>query len=163
MHLKPRNFEYVIRQAEICITRKYISSIFQKKLSLKEERREVAEKIIQEAGQIEALLAPALLSRNSPSDASNSKATEDASKAISALAEVIKCDSEIITLELINFIKKYPDVSQDQLTYLLSLRGDFGRLEARQRVTDLLSSSSKDEVARSTIFSLIIVPSSIFS
>ncbi|XP_057373796.1 exocyst complex component 3-like [Daphnia carinata] len=161
MHLKPRNFEYVIRQAEICITRKYITSIFQKKLSLKEERREVAEKIIQEAGQIEALLAPALLNRNSPSDAS--KATEDASKAISALAEVIKCDSEIITLELINFIKKYPDVSQDQLTYLLSLRGDFGRLEARQRVTDLLSSSSKGEVARSTIFSLIIVPSSIFS
>lgn len=161
MHLKPRNFEYVICQAEICITRKYITSIFQKKLSLKEERREVAEKIIQEAGQIEALLAPAFLSRNSPSDAS--KATEDASKAISALAEVIKCDSEIITLELINFIKKYPDISQDQLTCLLSLRGDFGRLEARQRVTDLLSSSSKDEVARSTIFSLIVVPSSIFS
>nr|SVE73459.1 EOG090X03GO [Daphnia atkinsoni] len=161
MHLKPRNFEYVIHQAEICITRKYITSIFQKKLSLKEERREVAEKIIQEAGQIEALLAPAFLSRNSPSDAS--KATEDASKAISALAEVIKCDSEIITLELINFIKKYPDISQDQLTCLLSLRGDFGRLEARQRVTDLLSSSSKDEAARSTIFSLIVVPSSIFS
>nr|CAG4639889.1 EOG090X03GO [Daphnia pulex]SVE84774.1 EOG090X03GO [Daphnia pulex] len=161
MHLRPRNFEYVIRQAEICITRKYITSIFQKKLSLKDERREVAEKIIQEAGQIEALLAPASLSRAFSSDAP--KVTEDAAKAISALAEVIKCDSEIITLELINFIKKYPDVSQDQLTCLLSLRGDFGRIEARQRVADLLSSGSKDESARSTIFSLITVPSSIFS
>jgi exocyst complex component 3 len=161
MHLRPRNFEYVIRQAEICITRKYITSIFQKKLSLKDERREVADKIIQEAGQIEALLAPASLSRAFSSDAP--KVTEDAAKAISALAEVIKCDSEIITLELINFIKKYPDVSQDQLTCLLSLRGDFGRIEARQRVADLLSSGSKDESARSTIFSLITVPSSIFS
>nr|SVE76290.1 EOG090X03GO [Daphnia longispina] len=161
MHLKPRNFEYVIRQAEICITRKYITSIFQKKLSLKDERREVAEKIIQEAGQIEALLAPASLNRDLSTDAP--KVTEDTAKAISALAEVIKCDSEIITLELINFLKKYPDVTQDQLLCLLSLRGDFGRLEARQRVADLLSSSSKEESARTTIFSMIVVPSSIFS
>jgi hypothetical protein len=161
MHLKPRNFKYVIRQAEICITRKYITSIFQKKLSLKDERREVAEKIIQEAGQIEALLAPASLNRDLSTDAP--KDTEDTAKAISALAEVIKCDSEIITLELINFLKKYPDVTQDQLICLLSLRGDFGRLEARQRVADLLSSSSKEESARTTIFSMIVVPSSIFS
>lgn len=161
MHLKPRNFKYVIRQAEICITRKYITSIFQKKLSLKDERREVAEKIIQEAGQIEALLAPASLNRDLLTDAP--KDTEDTAKAISALAEVIKCDSEIITLELINFLKKYPDVTQDQLICLLSLRGDFGRLEARQRVADLLSSSSKEESARTTIFSMIVVPSSIFS
>nr|CAH0107998.1 unnamed protein product [Daphnia galeata] len=161
IHLKPRNFKYVIRQAEICITRKYITSIFQKKLSLKDERREVAEKIIQEAGQIEALLAPASLNRDLLTDAP--KDTEDTAKAISALAEVIKCDSEIITLELINFLKKYPDVTQDQLICLLSLRGDFGRLEARQRVADLLSSSSKEESARTTIFSMIVVPSSIFS
>ncbi len=159
MHLRPRNFEYVIQQAEICITRKYITSIFQKKISLKDERRDVAEKIIREAGQIEALLAPVSLGRTHPSDVA-----EDApQKAISALAEVVKCDSEIITLELINFLKKYPDVTQDQLTCLLSLRGDFGRLEARQRVVELLSSSSKEESTRTTIFSQIPVPSSIFS
>lgn len=162
MHLRPQNFEFVIRQAETCITRKYITSIFQKKISLKDERRDVAEKIIQEAGQIEALLAPALPSRSLGS--APIRLTEDApQKAISALAEVVKCDSEIITLELINFIKKYPDVTQDQLACLLTLRGDFGRLEARQRVADLLSSGSKNENTKTTIFSLIPVPSSFFS
>lgn len=136
--------------------------MFQKKMSLKEERRDVAEKIIQEAGQIEALLAPAFLSNSFPTN--SRRAAEDAPpKAISALAEVVKCDSEIITLELINFIKKYPDVTQDQLVGILTLRGDFGRLEARQRVADLLSSSSKNENTKTTIFSLISVPSSIFS
>lgn len=161
MHLRPRNFEYVIQQAEVCITRKYITSIFQKKLSLKDERRDVAEKIIKESGQIEALLAPVSFNRTLPSDVTK---TDDApQKAISALAEVVKCDSEIITLELINFIKKYPDVTQDQLTCLLALRGDFGRLEVRQRVAELLSSSSKEESSRTTIFSQIPVPSSIFS
>ena len=117
--------------------------------------------MIQEAGQIESLFAPAL---SDPSLVSNHSLNEDGPpKAISALAEVVKCDSEIITLELINFIKKYPDVSQDQLACVLTLRGDIKRSEALERAKDLLSSSSKNENSTKTIFSGIQVSSSIFS
>nr|CAG4649196.1 EOG090X03GO [Scapholeberis mucronata]SVE93521.1 EOG090X03GO [Scapholeberis mucronata] len=163
MHLRPENFQFVIHQAEVCISRKYITSIFQKKISLKDERRDVADKIIREAGQIESLLAPALLNRSTLSSDDDESIENAPQKAISALAEVIKCDSEMITLELINFIKKYPDVSQDQLTCLLTLRGDFSRAEARQRVSELLTSCSKEEISKTTIFSVIPVSSSMFS
>nr|CAG4646133.1 EOG090X03GO [Macrothrix elegans] len=156
MHLRPRNFDYVIREAELWIARKYISSVFQKKMVLKEERREAAKKMIREAGQIAALFAPA-----SPSLAS-SRAIEDApQEAISSLAEVVKSDLEMVSLELHSFIKKYPDVTQDQLVCLLSLRGDMGRLDARQMAVDLLSGKEKED-RKNTIFSQVPVASSIF-
>ncbi len=79
-----------------------------------EERRDAAEKMIREAGQIATLLAPA-----SPSLAA-SRVIEDApQEAISALAEVLKSDLEMVSLGLHGFIKKYPDMSQEQLVCLL--------------------------------------------
>lgn len=159
MHLKPKNFDYVIREAELCITRKYVSSVFQKKMSLKseEERREAAEKMIREAGQIADLLAPA-----SPSLATSRVLQDAPQEAISALAEVIKSDMEMLPLELHGFIKNYPDISQDQLVCLLYLRGDIGRLELRQMAADLLSDCVKDKVHKTTIFTQIPVSASIF-
>ena len=160
MHLRPRNFDYVIREAELMIARKYISAIFQKKITFKmhEERREAAEKMIREAGQIAALLAPA-----SPSLAT-SRSIEDApQEAIMALAEVVKSDLEMLSLEVHGLLKKYPDLSLDQLVCLLSLRGDVGRLEVRQMAADLLSDSIKEKSLKTTILSQVQVSASIFS
>lgn len=158
MHLRPRNFDYVIREAELWITRKYVSSVFLKRISFKneEERRIAADKMIREAGQIAALLAPA-----SPSLAA-SRVIEDApQEAITALAEVIKSDLEMVSLELHTFLKKYPDVTHEHLVCLLYLRGDIGRLDIRQMATDLLSDPTKDK-SHKTIFSQIPFTVSIF-
>ena len=157
MHLKPQNLEYIIQRAEVRIARKYITSIFQKTLSLKDkERRDVAEKIIKEARQIETVLSSVSLNSTLPSGGNDSPL-----KAILALAEVVKCDSVLVTLELIKFIKKYPDVTRDQVTCLLRFRGDF----SRQRACDMLKRMSTfltDETTVTSIFSQIPVPRSIF-
>lgn len=160
MHLIPRNFDYVIREAELCIARKYTGSMFQKKMSLKtnEERREAGEKMLREAGQIAALLAPA------SSSLATARAMEDApQEAISAIAEVIRSDLEMVSLELHGFIKKYPDLNQEQLVCLLSLRGDIDRRDGREMATSLLSESSQHKTSKVTIFSQIPVSASIFS
>ena len=45
-------------------------------------------------------------------------------KAIEALAEVLNCDNEMLALDIGNLVKKYPDVSHDQLLCLLTMRND---------------------------------------
>lgn len=159
MHLMPKNFDYVIREAELCIARKYTSSMFQKKMTLKnEERREAAEKMLREAGQIASLLAPA------SSSLATARAVEDApQEAIAAIAEVIKSDLEMVSLELHGFLKKYPDLNQEQLLCLLSLRGDIPRAEMREMTQSLLSENSLQKTLKTTIFSQIPVSTSIFS
>nr|CAG4640730.1 EOG090X03GO [Eulimnadia texana] len=89
VHLRPRNFDYIIREAELWITRKYISAILQKKITFKtpEERRQAAEKMIQEAGQIATLL------NNSPQEA------------IMSVAEVLKIsDPEFLVWRCLAFL-----------------------------------------------------------
>lgn len=154
MHLKPTNFDYVIREAELWIAKKYLSSVFQKRIVFKEERREAAKKMIREAGQIATLFAP----RNR-----ESRPIEDApQEAISSLAEVVKSDLEMVSLELHGFIKKYPDVTQDQLVCLLTLRGDMSRVDARTMAADLLSDCAKVTNRKLTIFSQVTVSTSLF-
>ena len=45
-------------------------------------------------------------------------------KAIEALAEVLGCDKEMLALDIGTLVKKYPDVSHDQLLCLLYMRND---------------------------------------
>ena len=158
-HLKPENFNYVIREAELCIARKYISAIFQRKLSFKtaEERRDAAEKMSREAEQIAELFLP-----GSPSSSLDNKSAAIAKDAIISLAEIIKSDLEMVSLELHGLVKKYPDFSQDQLVCLLSLRGDVGRLDLKQMASDLLADCTKDKTSQTTIFSQIPVSVTIF-
>ena len=157
-HLKPPNFNYVIREAELCIARKYISAIFQRKLSFKtaEERRDAAEKMCREAEQIAELFLPA-----SPSFGST-KSAAIARDAIISLAEVVKSDLEMVSLELHGLMKKYPDFTQDQLGCLLSLRGDVGRMDLKQMASDLLADCTKEKTTQTTIFSQIPVSLAIF-
>ena len=169
-HLRPGNFEYVIGEAEKWIARKYITAIFQKKITFKtvEERREAAEKMVREAGHIAALLAPAQLavaSSASPASSASGTVVVAPHEAIVALAEVVKSDLEILSLEIHGLLKKYPDLTQDQLVCLLSLRGDVGRLDTRQMAADLLADGTNNREAnsRQTILSQVHVNTSIFA
>ena len=119
-------------------------------LKAAEERREAAEKMTREARQIAALFSPATASFSSP------KTLAVAENAIISLAELVKSDLEMLSLEFHTLIKKYPDFTQDQLVCLLSLRGDVGWV--KQTVTDLFADCVRDQISQpqSTIFSQII-------
>ena len=44
--------------------------------------------------------------------------------AIEALAEVLKCDEEMLALDIGTLVKKYPDFNHEHLLCLLNMRGD---------------------------------------
>jgi len=128
-HLKPKNLEYIILEAEDIIVRRYIMAILQKKLNFKtyEERRSAADKMTNEVDQLKSFfmrVAPLVTrDKDSPFDA------------VIKLSEVLKSeDSEILSLDLHTLVKMYPDITEDQMTRLLSLRGDLSRSEIREKV-----------------------------
>ncbi|CAI6358201.1 unnamed protein product [Macrosiphum euphorbiae] len=128
-HLKPKNLEYIILEAEDIIVRRYIMAILQKKLNFKtyEERRSAADKMTNEVDQLKSFfmrVAPLVTrDKDSPFDA------------VVKLSEVLKSeDSEILSLDLHTLVKMYPDITEDQMTRLLSLRGDLSRSEIREKV-----------------------------
>ena len=80
-----------------------------------EQRIEVSKKVAKEAQQLQNFffkVAGDMASFDSPF------------QAIEALAAVLKCDDEMLALEVPVLVKRYPDVSHDQLLCLLNMRGD---------------------------------------
>eukprot|EP00096_Caligus_rogercresseyi_P011855 TRINITY_DN480_c0_g1_i1.p1 TRINITY_DN480_c0_g1~~TRINITY_DN480_c0_g1_i1.p1 ORF type:complete len:718 (-),score=192.62 TRINITY_DN480_c0_g1_i1:66-2219(-) len=130
--LKDKNFERVMSKAQDRFAVEYITSMFQPSLlgflkgtfSPDEnfDRRGAADKIIEEAKKAKDLfnkVAEDIANYDSPFDA------------LALLAEVFKCDAELLSLELGTFVKKYPDVTFEQLYCLLHLRGDLSKTDAR--------------------------------
>lgn len=128
-HLKPKNLEYIILEAEDIIVRRYIMAMLQKKMNFKtyEERRSAADKILNEVDQLQSFfirVAP-LVTRKKDSPF----------KAVVKLAEILKTgDSEILSLDLHTLVSEYPDITEDQMTRLLALRGDLSKSEIREKV-----------------------------
>lgn len=136
IHLKPKNYEYIILEAEDIIVRRYIMAILQKKLSFKtyDDRRSAAHRMTIEADQFKSFfmrMAPLVTcDRDSPFDS------------VVKLSEVLKSeDSEILSLDLHTLVNMYPDITEDQMSRLLSLRGDLSRSEIREKVQYALQSN----------------------
>uniref|UniRef100_A0A1B6F7T9 Exocyst complex component 3 n=1 Tax=Cuerna arida TaxID=1464854 RepID=A0A1B6F7T9_9HEMI len=136
-HLRVKNFESVISEAENLVARRYISAMLQKKVIFKtyEERRAAGNKILKEVNQIKTLfckIAPKLANR-----------VDSPLETIKSLAEVLKSeDLEILSLDLHSLVDKYPDITEDQLSRLLSLRGDLSRSEIREKLSYIFQDSS---------------------
>lgn len=123
-YLRPRNFEMITTMAQERVARRYIYSLLQpsanvlrKRVSFEtsEQRVDVAKKVSNEAKQLQRFFHKVggdMADFDSPF------------KAIEALAEVIGCDDEMLALDIGTLVKKYPDVSHDQLLCLLNMRGD---------------------------------------
>ncbi|XP_046676471.1 exocyst complex component 3-like isoform X1 [Homalodisca vitripennis] len=136
-HLRVKNFESVISEAENLVARRYISAMLQKKVTFKtyEERRAAGNKILKEVNQIKTLfckIAPKLENR-----------VDSPLETIKSLAEVLKSeDLEILSLDLHSLVDKYPDITEDQLSRLLSLRGDLSRSDIREKLSYIFQDSS---------------------
>lgn len=123
-YLRPKNFEMVTQLAQDRVAKRYITSLLQpsanvlrKRVAFEnaDQRTSVAKKVAGEAKQLQRFfhkVAGDLADFDSPF------------KAIEALAEVLGCDDEMLALDIGTLVKKYPDVSQDQLLCLLTMRGD---------------------------------------
>ncbi|KAE8751434.1 hypothetical protein FOCC_FOCC001681 [Frankliniella occidentalis] len=151
VHLCEKNFELVIIEAQNSVARKYLTALLQRKLSLKEleQRRKLAKKVSDEADRLKALfrrVAPKVQSEDSPLDA------------LKILVEVIRSeDAEMLSLDLITVIEKYPDITEDHLSRFLSLRGDITRQDIKEKLADVMKNDSQSRKKRLTS------PPSIFS
>lgn len=155
-HLSPKNFDYIIKEAQTSIAKHYISALLQRKISLKtyDECLVCTSKIITEADKLKnffAKIAPNV-EFDSPFEI------------IKRLAEVLRCeDAEILSLDIHSLVEKYPDISDDQLVRLLSLRGDIPRSEAKEKVLYILEAQRNRRALQSnpnSIFRQIVIQDS---
>ncbi|XP_053612364.1 exocyst complex component 3 [Plodia interpunctella] len=127
-HLREKNFEYVINEAQNLVYKKYITAMLSKRIVFKtvEEAQQASTKIVKEANQIRSFfkkIAPDGVNVDWPFEV------------ISMLAEVIRCqDIEMLSLDLHGVVAKCPDMTEEQLARLLALRGDVSRAHVRDSV-----------------------------
>lgn len=160
-HLSPKNFEYVIMEAQNLIAKRYISAMLQRKISFKtyDECLTCTSKIIMEADKLKNFftrIAPKVGNYNSPFEI------------IKRLAEVLRCeDSEILSLDLHSLVEKYPDITEDYLVRLLSLRGDIPRGEAKEKVSYIMEAQrnrkTPQTIMTNSIFKQIVIQDSFLS
>ncbi|KAL1139339.1 hypothetical protein AAG570_006325 [Ranatra chinensis] len=142
VHLRARNFEYVILEAENLVTRRYVGALLQKKMCLRtnEERRAAGDKMLKEVEQLKGLFG-----RIAPQVGGSPL------QAIASLADVLRGeDPEILSLDLHALVGKYPDIREDQLVRFLALRGDVSKSEVRDLVTYTLNNSKMGQTTTFT-------------
>uniref|UniRef100_U3IRB3 Exocyst complex component 3 n=1 Tax=Anas platyrhynchos platyrhynchos TaxID=8840 RepID=U3IRB3_ANAPP len=131
----------------------YIRAIMLKRISFKnaEERKEGAEKMIKEAEQFRFLFKKIA--------AGSGEDTEGLCDIIEAIAEVIKLtDPSLLYLEVSTLVSKYPDIRDDHIAALLTVRGDASR-DMKQTIIETLDQGpSQPNPNYVPIFKEITVP-----
>ncbi|TRY62619.1 hypothetical protein TCAL_00416 [Tigriopus californicus] len=129
-YLKTKNFESVITLAQDRVARRYITSMLQNNILRRKvtfetsrDRQNAAEKIKNEAIQLKTFF------RNVAGDMADFDSPFDA---LSLLAEVLKSDEELLSLDIGTLVKRYSDITHDQLLCLLLLRGDLSKTVAKE-------------------------------
>ncbi|XP_022122794.1 exocyst complex component 3 [Pieris rapae] len=132
-HLREKNFDYVINEAQNLVYRKYITAMLSKKVTFKsvEEAQQAATKIVKEANQIRAFFKKI----KAQAIAAEGINVDWPFEVISTLAEVLRCqDIEMLSLDLHGVVDKCPEVTEEHLARLVSLRGDVPRANIRDTV-----------------------------
>ncbi|XP_077580155.1 exocyst complex component 3 [Stigmatopora nigra] len=109
----------------------YIKAVMQKRITFRnaDERRDGAERMIKEAEQFKFLFRKLAAEED----------TDRLCGAIRAIAEVFKLtDPTLLFLEVSTLVSKYPDIREEHIQALLSVRGDASR-EMRQMIIGTLS------------------------
>jgi len=161
VHLKQKNFELVMSRGKNLVAKKYLLAVMSRKVSFKnqDERREASDKIVHEVAQIRRLFERV-------GATPQGKQSACPFNAIDAVSELIKVeDLDILSLELHSFIKHYPDLTKEQLMAILSLRGDIGRFDLKQKASEIIPGTTaiqRGPIPHS-IFSQVNIPPSLFN
>ncbi|XP_050673843.1 exocyst complex component 3 isoform X2 [Leptidea sinapis] len=145
-HLRERNFEYVINEAQNLVYRKYITAMLSKKVTFKtvEEAQSAATKIVKEANQIRSFFKKIAL-------AAEGINVDWPFEVVSTLAEVLRCqDIEMLSLDLHSVVDKCPEVTEEQLARLVSLRGDVPRATVRDMVAHVRATRRPARLSNNT-------------
>ncbi|GFN92469.1 exocyst complex component 3-like [Plakobranchus ocellatus] len=147
LHLKPTMFEILLSKGQDRIVQEYVKALLSRKLSFKnyEERKISAEKICAEAEQMKLQFQEM-----------SSKLDVSKFDVLPAMAEGLKLkDSSMLSLEIMGFAQKYPDIRMEQLVNFILCRGDISRSDARQLAIDTLGEDDPNVPKPTGIFTEI--------
>ncbi|XP_013798205.1 exocyst complex component 3-like protein isoform X1 [Apteryx mantelli] len=143
-------FMLLLMESERLVTSQYLRALMQKKMVCKseEERSQLCDRLLQDATQLRELFCGLGLDRS-----------QQSLEAVFALRELICLkDPALLSLEVLGFITKYPDVSDEHVSTLLDLRGDVSK-EVRHMVLEMMAQHPQAlPESYQPIFSMILVP-----
>lgn len=146
------NFNFVIKEARISITKKYLTVMLSKKICFKTlaESQTAAENILKEVKQLQKVF-----SHVEP----NISEEDDCLEIITLLTEVLKCEDDMISFDLHRIVEKFPDINEDHLLRLLYLRGDLPKSDLREKVQYVIKSSKpRTLTSKHNIFGKLVFP-----
>lgn len=148
--LVEENFKYIIDEAVTLIAKRYIVAMLSKKVSFKsyEDCQLAAKKVITEIDQLKEvfLTAAPKLDKDNPLEI------------VILLSEILKCENDMLSLDLHRIVEKYPEIAEDHLLRLLYLRGDLPKSDLREKVAFVLKSSKPRALSRNSIFKQLVFP-----
>ncbi|XP_017596391.1 PREDICTED: exocyst complex component 3-like protein isoform X2 [Corvus brachyrhynchos] len=144
------DLQLLLAETELLVASQYLRALLQRKMVCKsrEERGQLCQRLLQDATQLRELFRGLGLDRS-----------QQSLEAVFALRELISLkDPALLSLEVVGFITKYPDVSDEHISTLLDIRGDVSK-EVRHVVLEMMAQHPQvlPEGYR-PIFSTILVP-----
>jgi exocyst complex component 3 len=151
-HLRVINFVYVINEAQRMVAKRYIRAMLSKRISKPRADCEViSKKIDSEARRIKGFFEKI---------APNVSKTDTPINVISALANLLTCDAEMLSLDLHTLLSNYPSLTEDHLLRLFYIRNDLKSNETKEKVQDAMgskkskvSTDKQDSIFREVVFS----------
>lgn len=138
--LANENYNYVVKQTRQMVVKNYLQAMLSRRTKFKEELNKVANKIEGEAKKLQELFETV---------------DNDPFEAIFMLAEVIRSDKDMISLELHKLIERYPDITEEHILRLFYVRGDISKEEAKD-YRDI--KPPNDYTNASSIFKTLLFP-----
>uniref|UniRef100_A0A674JKI6 Uncharacterized protein n=1 Tax=Terrapene triunguis TaxID=2587831 RepID=A0A674JKI6_9SAUR len=149
-HVRNPVFTFLLAESEHLVMTHYVRALMEKKMVCRsaEERSQLATRLLQDAAQLRELFHNLGLAEN-----------EQTLEVIFALQELIRLqDPALLSLEVLGFMTKYPDISDEHVSILLDLRGDVSK-EVRNVVLEMMAQNPQSLPENyQPIFSNILVP-----
>ncbi|XP_060526031.1 exocyst complex component 3 [Cylas formicarius] len=145
--LTEANYNFIATQTRSIVAKRYLTAMLSKRVSFKtyEECSQAAAKVVKEVDRLSTLF----------NDLGRNLEDEDPFEPIVMLAEVLRSDDDMLSFELHRVVEKYPDISEDHLMRLLSLRGDLSRSDIKDKVAHV----DRPKVShRSSVFKTLVFP-----
>ncbi|NXI28581.1 EX3L1 protein, partial [Sterrhoptilus dennistouni] len=143
-------FTLLLAESELLVANQYLRALLQRKMVCKsrEERSQLCYRLLQDATQLRELFCGLGLERS-----------QQSLEAVFALRELICLkDPALLSLEVLGFANKYPDVGDEHISALLDIRGDVSK-EVRHVVLEMMAQHPQDlPEGYRPIFSTILVP-----
>ncbi|KAL7978853.1 hypothetical protein Chor_013342 [Crotalus horridus] len=146
---KPNSL-YLLSEAEHLVMSQYVKSLLQKRMTCRtaEERSKMSTRMLQDTAQLKELFCALGLEEDKLS-----------LKVIADLQQIISVkDPSMLGLEVLGFMTKYPDISEDHVSMFLYLRGDISKEICNHVLGVMVKNPQVLPENYNPVFSNILVP-----